>query len=335
LNTSASLRKAAIRGLLASLVVWALVLFAAGKAVPDWHTVITSIGEASPALIALAVLCFLLGHVADAMRMRSLAAAIHQEVSLLSCFQVVVASDFVAFVTPFLSGSIPCAVWMLSRRGLSSARASAVAVSGAAIGRVAISAIGIVAGSVLLMSPSGSAARGLLYPLMAVIPVNLLGSCLILIASYRSERADAVLGRFDNGFVLRIREALKSYSSAFQAILHDGLGPALIGSGWAFVHFSMQYSVAYIVMRSLGMQVGYFPVLAAELVVLLVASASPTPGGSGAAELGAYSLFLSLSSPERLAAFIIIWRLLTYWFMIAMGAVAFVHELRTTRSPSA
>jgi uncharacterized protein (TIRG00374 family) len=95
------------------------------------------------------------------------------------------------------------------------------------------------------------------------------------------------------------------------------------------MYFLGTFTVDWVIFRGLGEHVGYLRTIAGQVIVWLVASATPTPGGEGAAEFGAFQLFTNILPPEKVAVFIVIWRILSYWLLILVGAVALGLALRT------
>ena len=57
--------------------------------------------------------------------------------------------------------------------------------------------------------------------------------------------------------------------------------------------------------------------------VLLIGAFVPIPGGSGGIEYGFLSFFGNFLSKSRLSAVLLIWRFITYYMPMIIGAIAF------------
>ena len=69
-------------------------------------------------------------------------------------------------------------------------------------------------------------------------------------------------------------------------------------------------------------QVEHAAVLVRQLLLWLVLSISPTPGSSGAAELGLPAFLSDLTGLAYIAAVVLLWRTFTYFIYLVAGAFA-------------
>ncbi len=79
-------------------------------------------------------------------------------------------------------------------------------------------------------------------------------------------------------------------------------------------------------MRSLGYsQANVVMVTSLDVLIFLVISMFPIPGGAGGAEYSFEMLFRSyITSSSKLAVAMILWRILTYYLGLILGTVALV-----------
>lgn len=78
-------------------------------------------------------------------------------------------------------------------------------------------------------------------------------------------------------------------------------------------------------------QVEHAAVLARQLILWLMLSVSPTPGSSGAAELGVPAFVGDLTGLTYIAAVVILWRLVTYFIYLVIGALVLPEWLVRTQ----
>lgn len=90
------------------------------------------------------------------------------------------------------------------------------------------------------------------------------------------------------------------------------------------VHWSLRYSVLYLVLRGLGVDLAWIPSFLVQMLSLSAGQFSLLPGGAGAAELTSASLLTPLVGGSTAAAAILIWRAVTYYFYLLAGGPVFV-----------
>ncbi len=94
--------------------------------------------------------------------------------------------------------------------------------------------------------------------------------------------------------------------------------------GLTFFQLLFYYLIPYFIMLSLGYDnANIFMVTSLHIMIVMIISLFPIPGGSGGAEFSFESLFHSfISNNSKLVLAMILWRLLTYYFGMAAGAFA-------------
>lgn len=91
--------------------------------------------------------------------------------------------------------------------------------------------------------------------------------------------------------------------------------------------FGLKCLIAWFIVRGLGVDAGVWEVVSVQIVILLAVYFFPTPGGTGAAELGAAVLMSSLLPVGTLTVFVILWRLIVTYLAVAVGAVVMIRAL--------
>ncbi|MDF0731069.1 lysylphosphatidylglycerol synthase transmembrane domain-containing protein [Pseudomonas entomophila] len=90
------------------------------------------------------------------------------------------------------------------------------------------------------------------------------------------------------------------------------------------VHWGLRYSVLYLVLRGLGVELAWIPSFLVQMLSLSAGQFSLLPGGAGAAELTSATLLSPLVGSSTAAAAILIWRAVTYYFYLVAGGPVFV-----------
>jgi hypothetical protein len=120
----------------------------------------------------------------------------------------------------------------------------------------------------------------------------------------------------------RIQNGVDSFLAGFEAATDDSRRLAvatLFGVvGWLAFGLALYYGLASV---GIGLPLGLalFLAPASGLATLL-----PTPGGLGSSEVGLTAVFtvVTTASPEQAAAGVLLYRLATYWLVLAVGGLA-------------
>jgi len=83
-----------------------------------------------------------------------------------------------------------------------------------------------------------------------------------------------------------------------------------------------------VIMGGLRVRQPWLIIFALEVLVYVVAGFTPTPGGSGVAEFGSLYLLGAIAPVHIVGAFVVVWRFLTFYVSLLIGAVAFMLVLR-------
>lgn len=118
--------------------------------------------------------------------------------------------------------------------------------------------------------------------------------------------------------VLSFRNALLDCFRLPRAIL---LGVFLLTT----LHWLLRYSVLYLTLQGLGSQLAWAWTFIVQLLALTAGQLSLLPGGAGSAELASAALLTPLVGKSTAAAAILIWRFVTYYFYLIVGAPLFLH----------
>ncbi len=281
--------------------------------------------------VLLVVLILVAGWLSDACRLRELGGAFGVPVPLRLAFAAVLAGNFSINVTPFFTGAGVVHIYVLKKRGLGLGKATAAIAGGAIISHVTQGILALLALTVTRgweISKSIPAGMPLLLVIMAY-----LGGLLAIVAAviwvpeprqlpaflYGQKRWENIAGKFIS-FQRGLRQLVKAAPGKLLRIVF-----------FSAVYIICFYAVTPVLLAGLGspQPLGYIIVF--QLILFFAASLAPTPGSSGAVELGAFSLFSLIVPLEVLARFLVWWRLVTFFGNLALGAVPFVYFFFSSR----
>ncbi|WP_296256678.1 MULTISPECIES: lysylphosphatidylglycerol synthase transmembrane domain-containing protein [unclassified Pseudomonas] len=90
------------------------------------------------------------------------------------------------------------------------------------------------------------------------------------------------------------------------------------------VHWSLRYSVLYLALLGLGVDIDWAWTFLVQMLSLSAGQFSLSPGGAGAAELTSAALLAPMVGKSTAAAAILIWRIVTYYFYLVAGGPVFL-----------
>jgi len=106
----------------------------------------------------------------------------------------------------------------------------------------------------------------------------------------------------------------------------------IIGFIYNFIALCFHYIIPIIILYSIGdyTSVTIMNTLIASAYVMLIGSFIPTPGASGGIEYGFITFFGTFLTGHKLTAVMLLWRFVTYYFGLFMGAIflAFYKEVK-------
>lgn len=92
-----------------------------------------------------------------------------------------------------------------------------------------------------------------------------------------------------------------------------------------FIQLIFYYSVPYFVLLALGLQPSFMEVLVMHIMIVMIISLFPIPGGSGGAEISFRVLFATfVVVNSKLVLAMILWRFMTYYLGMFIGIFALV-----------
>ncbi len=254
--------------------------------------------------------------------------------SLMASARVFLVTFFCAGVTPWAIGEWPSYILGLARQRVLPGEAAAAALLRSFFTK---SFFLLCSGMVIVLNESlgtiGSAAL-LFRGAFTVVALSFLAYFLIMLKPGLAlailellHKITPVRKIFDSRCSLtKFFQALLEEACRFQAcmkkILDRGLGFLVLTFVLTAVYWMAYFSIAPLLLWGLGLNPSYLTVVSWQMIIVLVLTYVPLPGGSGAAEFGAASLFAGFVPSPLLGIFILAWRFFTYFVTLMAGAVA-------------
>ena len=92
-----------------------------------------------------------------------------------------------------------------------------------------------------------------------------------------------------------------------------------------------KFAIAWVVLRGLGVTVGFWEVVYAQLVLILIFYFAPSPGAAGIAEVSTAVVMKGIIPAGYEGAFVLVWRLFTLLISLAVGALVMIRTVYMER----
>ncbi|MFD1484804.1 YbhN family protein [Lacticaseibacillus baoqingensis] len=237
-------------------------------------------------------------------------------------------------ITPFASGGQPAQLVALMQAGVEGGRASSVLLMKFVVYQFMVLinfVLTILIGFNRVATHFGALAWLIVFGL--VIHVVVIIGLLLVMYQYRfTKRLVGIAVRVCGWFIgherlLRWQEHMDAKIDTFYAEslhLKQEKFKVLRAAGLTLIQLLLYYSVPYFVLLSFGLgRVDLVTVMVSHVMIVMIVSLFPIPGGTGGAELSFKTLFASfVATPSQLVLAMLLWRLLTYYLGIAFGIIA-------------
>lgn len=128
----------------------------------------------------------------------------------------------------------------------------------------------------------------------------------------------------------KLEQWKKTMNEKIDSFYHESLAlkrdkrKVIIASILTFIQLFFYYSVPYFVILALGYtHVNFVEVIVLHVMIVMIVSLFPIPGGSGGAEYSFKSLFATfIPAPAKLVLGMLLWRIFTYYSGMFVGIIA-------------
>jgi glycosyltransferase 2 family protein len=326
--------------LLLSLVTIGLVLYFTW----DEETLV-SLEMLKPQGLLAAFLLVLCLWLVEGLRIKSLLKAVGStaRLPLLAASRVFLITYFWSGISPLGMAEWPAHILALSRREVSPGEAAAAALlrtlytkgvfavwSGIIIFFYNSLGVQVSTGRIFKGAFTAIALTSLAYFLIILKP-GLVVSLLGLIQKFPFTRH---LYEQENRVTLFLRALLKEAQHFRLSLKHVWdrgplwfLSPLLL----TLVYWTLYFSIAPLILWSFGMTPPFMTSVSWQVMIFLILFYVPLPGGSGAAEFSAATLFVGFVPSPIIGVFIAAWRFFTYYLTLFCGGLAFLSLVRYQR----
>jgi uncharacterized protein (TIRG00374 family) len=327
-------RRDIIRGLRIFLIITIIAIIGLLIFTVDKETYI-ALRQMVPVFLLITLLLALVHLYLDFLRLQVLTWALGKFISLKSSIEFTMGGLFLGAVTPFQSGGIPLQVYILSREGFSIGEGTAIILFRAvlALGVVFVALPGIISYYHII-----STAHALKSILNYLFFFYLFAIIIVLLILYKTERVRRGLHSF--GDFLRRKKIIKSerpreivdkildevmnFKKSMGLFFKTGKWKTLLSFVLTLISMGIYFLIAPALLYGLGIPAPIVKAAILQLVLTYLLVFIPTPGASGVAELGGFSLFALICPKELLGVYVLLWRFFTFYLSVIIGGLVMI-----------
>lgn len=311
-----------------SLVVLVIILFFTINA-----NTIEYLKKVNPWFLLLAFLTHILTMCFWAMRVKKMSGSLGYPIKFFYSLNLVFANLLAAAVTPAQAGGEPVRVHELYKAKVPLGDATAIVLMERVLDGVALA--GLAAFAMFALTEQWKS-LGAISEVMVFITWIFVAGCLVLF--YLAIRRPDVMKRmadkaarfftrkWEPAKVTALLERIEKEIANFHAAVLKFVRTAKGGLAWGMV-FTLLYWVSEIVTASLilmglGQPPLFFESFVIQLILAILMMLPLTPGSSGIAEVGATSMYALFLPSAIVGVFVVLWRVVLYYFNIALGVMS-------------
>lgn len=244
---------------------------------------------------------------------------------LWTSIKITIVGQYYSFITPFASGGQPAQLYIMKKDKISTSKATVVLASKFIIFQVTVTLYSLVLALVHLKTLLIASAQVSTFVFLG-LTINTIGlTCLILIA-LNPEKLKRIVYKIIHFLIIikvikdeinkdeKIDKFIEEYLEGVNQ-LKDDLPLTLYMFGLSIIQLTAFFSITYFVYRALGLTgISAFKIISLQAMLYMAVSFVPIPGTVGASEAGFALLLGSVFQGNFLAAGLLLWRTITYYF---------------------
>jgi uncharacterized protein (TIRG00374 family) len=128
--------------------------------------------------------------------------------------------------------------------------------------------------------------------------------------------------------VMRVDREIDNFNGAVVKFVKSAKGGLLWGLLFTLLYWIAEILIASLILLGLGQPPIILESFVIQLILAILMMLPLTPGSSGIAEAGAYSMYALFIPASIVGIFVVIWRLILFYFNIALGIFSSVIIVR-------
>ncbi|MFA6363016.1 YbhN family protein [Methanoregula sp.] len=287
----------------------------------------------NPWFLLLAFLTHILTMCFWAMRVKKMSGSLGYPIKFFYSLNLVFANLLAAAVTPAQAGGEPVRVHELYKAKVPLGDATAIVIMERVLDGIALA--GLAAFAMFALTEQWKS-LGAYSEVMVYITWVFVAGCLILF--YLAIRRPDVMKRIANkaarfftrkwepakvtALLERIEKEIANFHAAVLKFVRTAKGGLAWGMVFTLLYWVSEIVTASLILMGLGQPPLFFESFVIQLILAILMMLPLTPGSSGIAEVGATSMYALFLPSAIVGVFVVVWRIVLYYFNIALGIMS-------------
>jgi glycosyltransferase 2 family protein len=317
-----------------SLLVLVIILFLTIN-----ENTLTYLQQINPFFLLLAFLTHLLTMCFWAWRVQKMTGSLGYRIGFFYSLNLVFANLLAAAITPAQAGGEPVRIHELYKADVPLGDATAIVIMERVLDGIALAALA--AFSMIVLTDQWKS-LGAVSEVMVFVTWIFVAGCLFLF--YLAVRRPDVVKRVVNRctvlltktweskrveeLVTRADKEIDNFQDATLRFVHTAKGGLVWGMFFTLLYWTSEIITASLILVGLGQPPLILESFVIQLILAILMMMPLTPGSSGIAEVGATSMYALFIPASIVGIFVVIWRIVLYYFNIALGILSSIIIVR-------
>src|SRR5512138_1710823 len=289
--------------------------------------------------LLLAFLTHLLTMCFWAWRVQKMTGSLGYRIGFFYSLNLVFANLLAAAVTPAQAGGEPVRIHELYKADVPLGDATAIVIMERVLDGIILAALAAFA---MIFLTTQWESLGAVSEAMVFITWIFVAGCLFLfyLAVRRPDTVKRVVNRFTllltktwenkrvEDLLVRADKEIDNFQGATIRFVHTAKGGLLWGLLFTLLYWVSEIVTASFILVGLGQPPLILESFVIQLILAILMMMPLTPGSSGIAELGATSMYALFIPASIVGIFVVIWRVVLYYFNIALGILSSIIIVR-------
>lgn len=295
--------------------------------------------EVNPLFLLLAFLTHVLTMCFWALRVQKMSGSLGYRIGFLYSLNLVFANLLAAAMTPAQAGGEPVRIHELYKANVPLGDATAVVIMERVLDGIALA--GLAAFSMLVLTEQWKS-LGEISEVMVYVTWVFVAGCLFLfylaikrpdVVKKVANRCARILTRkWDSTaveeLIVRADKEIDNFHGAVLRFVKTAQAGLLWGMLFTLLYWVSECVTASLILIGLGQPPLLFESFVINLILAILMMMPLTPGSSGIAEVGATSMYALFIPASIVGIFVVIWRLVLYYFNIVLGVLSSIIIIR-------
>jgi uncharacterized protein (TIRG00374 family) len=317
-----------------SLLVLVIILFLTIN-----ENTVQYLQQVNPFFLLLAFLIHILSMCFWALRVQKMSGSLGYRIGFFYGLNLVFANLLAAAITPSQAGGEPVRIHELYRAKVPLGDATAIVIVERVLDGIVLA---FLAAFAMIVLADQWKSVGAISQVMVFITWIFVIGCLLLfyLAIKRPDVVKKVVHRIARFFtrtweiarvevfVVRADKEIDNFNGAVIKFVKSAKGGLLWGLLFSLLYWISEILIASLILLGLGQPPLILESFVIQLILAILMMLPLTPGSSGIAEVGAISLYALFIPASIVGIFVVIWRIILFYFNIALGILSSIIIVR-------